>query len=101
MHWSAFSAVEQAVAAMKMRLRRDSHWRCHDREDEPVDGNNASTITSIYSDGQLKMYTSHPTQPTSPEGRPEYCMTQLNGYSMTSDPETFRKGEIAYRNARD
>ncbi|ERF69373.1 hypothetical protein EPUS_08645 [Endocarpon pusillum Z07020] len=70
-------------------------------EDEPVHDNNAYTITSIYSDGQLKMYTSHPTQPTSPEGRPEYCMTQLKGYSMTSDPETFRKGATAYRNARD
>jgi hypothetical protein len=49
------------------------------REDELVHDNNAYTITSIYSDGQLKMYTSHPTQPTSPSGRPEYCMTQLNG----------------------
>lgn len=47
-------------------------------EDEPVHENNAYTITSIYSDGQLKMYTSHPVQPTSPKGRPEYCMTQLN-----------------------
>jgi hypothetical protein len=70
-------------------------------DDEPVDDKNAYTITSIYSDGQLKMYTSHPTQPTSPEGRPEYCMTQLKRYSMTSDLETFRKGATAYRNARD
>jgi hypothetical protein len=71
------------------------------REDESVHDNNAYTITSIYSDGQLKMYTSHPTQPTSPGGRPEYCMTQLNGWCMTGNAETFRQGATAYRNARD
>ncbi|KAL9120286.1 MAG: hypothetical protein Q9187_003157 [Circinaria calcarea] len=70
-------------------------------ENEPVYDNNAYTITSIYSAGQLKLYTSHPTQPTNPEDRSEYCMTQLKGYSMTSDPETFRQGATAYRNARD
>jgi hypothetical protein len=67
---------------------------------EPVSDNNAYTITSIYHGGTLKMYTSHPTQPTSP-GRPEYHMTQLNGYSMTGNAETFREGARAYRNARD
>ena len=70
-------------------------------EDEPVHNNNAYAITSIYSDGQLKMYTSHPTQPTSPKGRPEYCMTQLNTWGMTGNLDTFRQGASAYRNARD
>ena len=70
-------------------------------QDDPAYDNNAYTITSIYHGGTLKMYTSHPTQPTNPGGRSEYCMTQLKGYSMTSDPETFRKGATAYRNASD
>ncbi|KAF7503146.1 hypothetical protein GJ744_004288 [Endocarpon pusillum] len=70
-------------------------------EGQPVYDNKVYTIMSIYSDGQLKIYTSHPIQPTNPEGQPEYCMTQIKGYSMTSDPETFRKGATAYRNARD
>ena len=70
-------------------------------EDEPVHDNNAYAITSIYSNGQLKMYTSHPTQPTSPKGRPEYCMTQLNTWGMTGNLDTFRQGATAYRNARD
>lgn len=70
-------------------------------EDEPVHTNNAYVITSIYSDGQLKMYTSHPTQPTSPKGRPEYCMTQLNTWGMTGNLDTFRQGATAYRNARE
>ena len=70
-------------------------------EDEPVYDNNAYTITSIYSDGQLKMYTSHPTQPNSPGGRPEYCMTQLNTWGLTGNAQTFRLGAAAFRNARD
>ncbi len=70
-------------------------------EEEPVYNNNAYTITSIYSDGQLKLYTSHPTEPTSPGGRPEYCMNQLRSFAMTNTAETFRQGATAYRNARD
>ena len=70
-------------------------------EDEPVYDNNAYTIMSIYGDGQLKMYTSHPTQPSSPGGRPEYCMNQLRSFAMTDTAETFRQRATAYRNARD
>ena len=47
------------------------------------------------------MYTSHPSQPTSRGGRPEYYTTQLNTWGMTGNRETFRQGATAYRNARD
>jgi hypothetical protein len=67
---------------------------------EPV-YNNASTITSIYHNGHMQIYTSHIAIPSTPEGRPEYNMHQLKGWSMTGDPETFRQGARAYRNARD
>jgi hypothetical protein len=70
-------------------------------EPEPIYDNNAYAITSIYHDGQLKMYTSHPTQPTGPGDRPEYYMNQLNTWGMTGNPETFRRGATAFRNARD
>jgi hypothetical protein len=63
--------------------------------------NNAYTIASIYHGGQLKMYTNHPAQPNGPGSRAEYYMTQIKGWSMTSDSETFRKGATAFRNARD
>jgi hypothetical protein len=69
--------------------------------DEPVHDNNAYTIMSIYHGGTLKMYTSHPTQPTSSGGWPKYCMNQLNTWGMTGNAETFRQGATAYRNARD
>ncbi|KAF2806039.1 uncharacterized protein BDZ99DRAFT_490458 [Mytilinidion resinicola] len=68
---------------------------------EPVSDNNAYTTTSIYHDGQLKMYTSHPAQPTSAGGGPEYYVTQLNTWGITGNPESFRQGATAYRNARD
>ncbi|KAF2805314.1 uncharacterized protein BDZ99DRAFT_541115 [Mytilinidion resinicola] len=65
-------------------------------KDKPVSNNNAYTITSIYYSGTLEMYTSHPA-----EGRPEHFTNQLKGWSITGDPETFRQGATAYRNARD
>ncbi|KAL9127755.1 MAG: hypothetical protein Q9175_007672 [Cornicularia normoerica] len=62
---------------------------------------NAYTISSIYHDGTLKMYTSHPSPPTNPGSRPEYHMRQLNGWVMTGHIETFRQGATYYRNGRD
>ena len=47
------------------------------------------------------MYTSHPSQPTGPENRPEYYMNQLSAFAITNNAETFRQGATAYRNARD
>jgi len=70
-------------------------------QDEPLYDNHANTITAIYHDGTLKMYTSHPSQPTSRGGQPEYYMTQINGWSMTGNRETFRQGATAYRNGID
>jgi hypothetical protein len=69
--------------------------------DEPTYDNNAYTITSIYHGGTLKMYTIHPAQPNGPGSRPEYYMTQINGWSMTGNAESFRQGVTAFRNAGD
>ena len=63
--------------------------------------NNAYAITSTYHDGQLKMYTVHPTQSTDPKDSPEYHMTQLRSFAMTDAAERFREGASAFRNARD
>jgi hypothetical protein len=70
-------------------------------QEEPIFDNNASTITSIYHGGQLKMFTSHLTQPTSPGSRPECLMHQLRSFAMADTAETFRQGAIYYRNAMD
>jgi len=47
------------------------------------------------------MYTTHPT-PSKDIKRPtEYRITQLNGWSVTGNPDSFRQGASALRNARD
>lgn len=63
--------------------------------------NNAYTITSTYHDGQLKMYTVHPTPSTNSQDSPEYHITQLRSFAMTDARERFREGASAFRNARD
>lgn len=68
-------------------------------QDDTVYDKNAYTISSIYHGGQLKMYTSHPG--IGPGGKIEYYMNQLKGWALTSDPDTFRRGVTAFRNARD
>jgi hypothetical protein len=70
-------------------------------KDEPLYDNKAYTIASIYHGGTLKMFTSHPSCPARSGERPEYYMTQLNEWSMTANPETFRQGATWYRNDRD
>ncbi|KID95607.1 hypothetical protein MAJ_08466, partial [Metarhizium majus ARSEF 297] len=69
-------------------------------EAEPTYDGNAYAFSSTYHDGQLKLFAHHATAPTQ-DGRPEYHMTQLKGYALTSDRETFVAGATAFRNARD
>ncbi|KAH9883633.1 hypothetical protein F4778DRAFT_766050 [Xylariomycetidae sp. FL2044] len=69
--------------------------------DEQVYDENAYTFSSKYHDGTLKLYAHHLTAPATPGGRPEYHMTQLKAFALTSDRETFISGTTAFRNARD
>ncbi|PNY27399.1 Uncharacterized protein TCAP_02660 [Tolypocladium capitatum] len=62
---------------------------------------NAYTFSSTYHDGTLKLYTHHVTAPSTAEGQPEYHMTQLKAYALTSDRETFVSGATAFRNTRE
>ncbi|KAL4783656.1 hypothetical protein BJX76DRAFT_348432 [Aspergillus varians] len=68
--------------------------------------NNAYAVTATYLSGSLNLYTSHSTMPvaTSEEigqRRPEYIMTPLRSFVVTSDVESFCAGATAYRNARE
>ncbi|CAG9946340.1 unnamed protein product [Clonostachys rosea f. rosea IK726] len=68
--------------------------------DEPQYDGKVYTYSSTYHDGTLKMYAHHVTAPM--EGsRPEYHMTQVDGWHMTGNIESFRRGATAFRNARD
>ncbi|KAG8421621.1 hypothetical protein J3458_003487 [Metarhizium acridum] len=68
---------------------------------EPKYDNKAYTISSIYHGGTLKMYTSHPIPPRTPEGKPGFVTTQIKTWGLTSNADTFRQGTSAFRNARD
>ena len=64
---------------------------------------NAYTVTSTYNSGTgtLMMYTTHPTELAESGVNPGYHMTQLASYAMTHNPDRFREGAAAFRNARD
>ncbi|KAF2185822.1 hypothetical protein K469DRAFT_631719 [Zopfia rhizophila CBS 207.26] len=64
---------------------------------------NAYTFASTYHSGTgtLQMYAMHPTEPKEPGGRPQYHMTQLDGYHMTGNPKSHLAGKCAYRNGRE
>lgn len=47
------------------------------------------------------MYATHPTKPSSPGAQPGYVMTQVDSWSLTGSPKSFRQGATAYRNGRD
>ncbi|CAJ2508694.1 Uu.00g137200.m01.CDS01 [Anthostomella pinea] len=70
---------------------------------KPVYDNNAYSLSSTYhaGTGTLQLYAHHPTAPTAPGDRPEYHMTQVKAFAMTSDRNTFVDGATAFRNARD
>ncbi|SCO54111.1 uncharacterized protein FFNC_15339 [Fusarium fujikuroi] len=68
---------------------------------EPHYDNRAYALAWTYHGGTLKAYASHVLEPSTPEAPPGYAMTQIKGWSLTSDLETFRQGATAYRNGRD
>lgn len=70
-------------------------------QDKMTYDNRASTITSTYHDGTLKMYATHVTPPTGAEKPPEYQMTYLGAWALTGSREQFQQGAAAFRNGRD
>ena len=67
---------------------------------EPV-FDHASTISSMYHGGMLRMFTIHPSQRTGSGSRPEYIMHQLRSFAMIDTAEAFREGATHFRNGRD
>jgi hypothetical protein len=69
----------------------------------PVHDNSARMISTIFYDGQLKMYACSTAQPNGPGTQPEYYMHQIGTWSMTdnSNQKTFLRGATAFKNALD
>jgi hypothetical protein len=70
---------------------------------EPIYDGNAYSYSSTYHQGTstLKLYSHHLTAPKAAGEPPEYHMTQLNGFDMTSNINTFREGAGGFRHNRD
>lgn len=75
------------------------------REDgeEPIYDDKAYTHSSTYhpGTGSLQLYSHHVTAPTTPGGQPEYHMTKIKGWDMTSDRQAFVEGARGLRNLRE
>ncbi|KAB5572199.1 hypothetical protein GE09DRAFT_1170465 [Coniochaeta sp. 2T2.1] len=95
-------ALRQALHDGAIGARAMHRLQNYGEEEAGFDGN-AYSYSSTYhaGTGTLQLYTHHVTPPTAPGGRPEYHMTQLDGWQMTGNIDTFRRGATAFRNARD
>ncbi|KAK9442926.1 hypothetical protein VB005_03989 [Metarhizium brunneum] len=74
------------------------------KEAEPIYDGNAYTYSSTYyaGTGTLQLYAHHVTTPTTVNNeRPKYHITQIDGWQMTGNINSFRRGATAFRNARD
>ena len=63
--------------------------------------NNAYTVSTIYNDGMLKIYTNHLTPPNITGQPPNYYMTLVRCFAMDDSPEVWRDGAKYYRNSID
>ena len=63
--------------------------------------NHAYTMSASFQAGTLSLYSHHLTAPAEAGGPPAYHMNQIDAFAMTGNPQTFRQGATAYRNARD
>lgn len=97
---SAAVAVRQAVYDGAIGARGMHSLQNYGEEGPAYDGK-THTISSTYHAGTLKLYAHHVTPPAAPGGRPEYHMSQVKAFAMTSDRDTFIQGATAFRNARD
>lgn len=69
-------------------------------QDKSVFDNNVYTISFIYHDGILNMFTSYSSGSDTAD-RTEYYMTQIRSFFMTDNPDTFWEGATYYRNGKD
>ncbi|KGQ09554.1 hypothetical protein BBAD15_g5105 [Beauveria bassiana D1-5] len=95
-------AKRQACLDGAIGARAMHHLQSYGEDVLAYDGN-AHTFSSTYhaGTGTLQLYAHHVTGPATEGERPEYHMTQLDGWQMTGNISTFRRGATAFRNARD
>ena len=95
-------AGRQACYDGALGVRAMHSLQNYGKEDATYDGN-AYTFSSTYHSGTgtLQLNAHHMTAPKAPGDRPEYHMTQVDGWMLTGNIDSFRRGATAFRNARD
>ncbi|KAH6894600.1 hypothetical protein B0T10DRAFT_590267 [Thelonectria olida] len=100
----ALAVVQRQACYLGALAARGMHTLQSYASRDPTYDNKAYTISATYlSSGILKLYA-HSLIRTSTSGagvRTEFIMTQLKGFDLTADIDTFQKGVTAYRNAVD
>ena len=73
------------------------------KQTEPAYDGKAYTYSYTYhaGTGTLQFYAHHISAPKNSGDRPSYHMTQIDGWQMTGNINTFRRGATAFRNTRD
>ncbi|PWI64276.1 hypothetical protein PCL_11308 [Purpureocillium lilacinum] len=66
-----------------------------------VHDQHAHTLGYTYQNGTVRLYAMHMIGPSTSGPRPEFVTTQVNSYSLTGNPKSFREGIMACRNGRD
>ncbi|OAQ62487.1 hypothetical protein VFPBJ_11424 [Purpureocillium lilacinum] len=69
--------------------------------ERPVHDQHALTLGYTYQNGTVRLYAMHMIGPSTSGPRPEFVTTQVNSYSLTGNPKSFREGIMACRNGRD
>ena len=95
---SAAVTIRQAIYDIHFGVRAINAVQSYGRA-EPQYNGNAYAFSSIYHSGQLKLFTSHPTPPANPGGRPNYHMNHLRSFAIGDTPEPWRDGATWYRNS--
>lgn len=62
---------------------------------------NAYTLTSTYTDGKFEIFAHHMTPPDEPGKRPCHHTVSLGKLMLDEDIHAYRRGAMAFRNARD
>ena len=95
-------AMRQAVYDGALGARGQHHLRAYGTNEVGIDSNNAHTITSVFSNSVLSMYTVYTTRTSnSPSGRQVYYTHLIESWAIAGSMKSFRKGAAAFRNLRD
>lgn len=105
-HFTAAKGPDGSAAVANRQVTYDTffgsrgfHALQNYRRAEPQYDGKAYTIGTIYHNGLLQLFTSHPVPPANPGEPPSYYLNPLRSFAMRDTDETWRAGATWYRNS--